>query len=51
MEWCGLDSSGTERGKVASCDERGNELSGSIKCCEFRDQVRKCERLVTDCVL
>jgi len=47
MEWCGLDSSGTERGKVASC-ERGNEYSGSIKCSEFQDQVRKCE-LIKDC--
>ena len=39
MEWCGLDSSGTERRKLASC-ESGNEFSGSIK---LRDQVRKCE--------
>ena len=49
MEWCGLDSSGTERGKVANCCERGNEHSGSIQRCEFRIQVRKCELLIKDC--
>ena len=49
MEWYGLGSSGTEQGKVANCFERGNEHSGSIKRCEFRDQVMKCELLIKDC--
>ena len=49
MERCGLDSSGRERGKLASCCERVNEHSGAIKCCDFRDQVKKRELLIKDC--
>jgi hypothetical protein len=33
--WYGLDSSGSRQRLVESCCEHGNELSGSIKCCEI----------------
>jgi hypothetical protein len=33
--WCGVDSSGSEYGPVASCCEHGNEPAGYIKGGEF----------------
>jgi hypothetical protein len=34
---CGLDSSGSVQNPVAGSYERGNDVSGSIKCGEFLD--------------
>jgi hypothetical protein len=31
MGWCGLDSSGSEQGRVEGSCEQGNESSGYIK--------------------
>jgi hypothetical protein len=36
---CGLDSSGSEHGPMASSCEHGNKASGSIKGEEFLDQL------------
>ena len=40
MWGCGLDRPGSGYGRVAGTCESGNELSGSIKCAEFLDQLR-----------
>ena len=36
----GLDGVGLEQGQVVGACEYGNELSGSIKCGEFLDQLQ-----------
>ena len=41
-EWHGLVRSGSGYGQVAGCCECGNELSGSINCGKFPDQLRTC---------
>jgi hypothetical protein len=41
MSGHGLDRSGSGEGQVAATCECGNEPSGSIKCGEFLDHLRK----------
>ena len=44
-----LDLTGSGQGQVAGTCECGNELSGSIKCREFLDQLRTDQFLKKDC--
>jgi len=46
---CGLDSSGSGQGQVASCCEHGNEPSGTIKGREFIGYLSDCQLLKKDC--
>jgi hypothetical protein len=39
---CGLDSSGSGQGPVVGSCDYSNEISGSIKRGEFRDQLSDC---------
>ena len=40
LEEVGLDGVGSGQGRVTGACEYGNELSGSIKCGEFLDQLQ-----------
>ena len=47
--WCyGLDQAGLRQGQVAGTCECSNELSGSIKCGEFLDQLKTGQLLKKD---
>ena len=46
----GLDRSDTGQGQVASCCERGHEISSLIKCGKILDQLSSCCTLRKDCV-
>ena len=42
MRGYGLDRAGSGKGQVAGTCDCGNELSGSIKCGEFLEQLKTC---------
>ena len=44
----GLDRAGSRQGQLADTCDCGNEPSGSIKCGEFRDQLKTCQLLKKD---
>jgi len=47
---CGVDSLGLDKGPVVGCCEHSKELSGSVRCMEFLEQLSNYQ-LISDSVL